>query len=144
MLFLNIQAITLNLLGLEVLTSPITIDVNAIPGEGNLLGNLVCSLAGLLDGTPDAVAEITDQLNQILSGADVAPEDAGTPDAGSADATEESTAEATETVTEEDEAATEEVTEAATEDVGDDATEVATEAPEDEEVPDETDGTPAG
>jgi len=72
-LFLNIQPITLNLLGLEVLTSPITIDVNAIPGEGNLLGNLVCSLAGLLDGTPDAVAEITDQLNQVLSGAGVAP-----------------------------------------------------------------------
>lgn len=72
-LFLNIQPITLNLLGLEVLTSPITIDVNAIPGEGNLLGNLVCSLAGLLDGTPDAIAEITDQLNQILSGAGVAP-----------------------------------------------------------------------
>lgn len=72
-LYLDIQPITLNLLGLEVLTSPITIDVNAIPGEGNLLGNLVCSLAGLLDGTPDAVAEITDQLNQILSGAGVAP-----------------------------------------------------------------------
>lgn len=72
-LYLDIQPITLNLLGLEVLTSPITIDVNAIPGEGNLLGNLVCSLAGLLDGTPDAIAEITDQLNQILSGAGVAP-----------------------------------------------------------------------
>lgn len=74
-LFLNIQPITLNLLGLEVLTSPITIDVNAIPGEGNLLGNLVCALAGLLDGTPDAVSEITDQLNEVLSGAGVAPPD---------------------------------------------------------------------
>ena len=48
-LFLDIQPITLNLLGLEVLTSRITVDVNAIPGEGNLAGNLVCALAGLLD-----------------------------------------------------------------------------------------------
>jgi hypothetical protein len=65
-LYLDIQPITLNLLGLEVLTSRITVDVNAIPGEGNLAGNLVCALAGLLDGTPDAIAEITDQLNDIM------------------------------------------------------------------------------
>lgn len=65
-LYLDIQPITLNLLGLEVLTSRITVDVNAVPGEGNLAGNLVCALAGLLDGTPDAIAEITDQLNQVV------------------------------------------------------------------------------
>jgi cell division septation protein DedD len=80
-LYLDIQPITLNLLGLEVLTSRITVDVNAIPGEGNLAGNLVCALAGLLDGTPDAVGQITDQLNQIMQEAGVAPAaaDAGTP-----------------------------------------------------------------
>ena len=72
-LYLDIQPITLNLLGLEVLTSRITVDVNAIPGEGNLAGNLVCALAGLLDGTPDAIGEITDQLNQIVDEIGVSP-----------------------------------------------------------------------
>lgn len=107
-LFLNIEPITLNLLGLEVLTSPITVDINAIPGEGNLLGNLICALAGLLDGTPDAVSEITDQLNEILSGAGVAPVGAETPvDAAStpdADSTTEDPLEAIDDATEEEEA----------------------------------------
>lgn len=83
-LYLDLQPITLNLLGLELLTSRITLDVNAVPGEGNLLGNLICSLAGLLDGTPDAIAEITDQLNQILAGAGAAPAGAPTPETTSA------------------------------------------------------------
>jgi hypothetical protein len=98
-LYLDIQPITLNLLGLEVLTSRITVDVNAIPGEGNLAGNLVCALAGLLDGTPDAIAEITNQLNDIVNELGVAPTaDDGTPTADDAtDTTNDATTELTPT-----------------------------------------------
>jgi cell division septation protein DedD len=86
-LYLNLEPITLNLLGLELLTSQITLDVNAIPGEGNLLGNLVCSLAGLLDGTPDAIAEITNQLNELLATAGVAPTETPTSETPAVEAT---------------------------------------------------------
>jgi hypothetical protein len=47
--------VSLNLLGLAVYLSdcdqfgPVTVDVYAVPGEGNLLGNLLCALVGLLD-----------------------------------------------------------------------------------------------
>lgn len=106
-LFLDIQPIELNLLGLQLTTSRITLDLNAIPGEGNLLGNLVCALAGLLDGTPDAIGELTDRLNEILSGAGVgsdeiqpdateAPADGETPLADSAEETPADDAVATE------------------------------------------------
>lgn len=71
-LFLDIKPIHLDLLGLDLQTSRITIDLKAIPGPGNLLGNLVCGLAHLLDGTPNAIGQITNQLNQVLSGAGVA------------------------------------------------------------------------
>jgi hypothetical protein len=48
-LFLQVNEIELNLLGLEVETDVITVDVDAVPGDGNLLGNLLCALLGLLD-----------------------------------------------------------------------------------------------
>lgn len=96
MLYLDIQPIELNLLGLEVLTSQITVDVNAIPGEGNLAGNLVCALAGLLDGTPDTIGKITDQLNQIANEIGVASSEIDATGTPPADDITESTAEATE------------------------------------------------
>lgn len=46
---LDIGRITLNLLGLVVDIAPIRIDIDAVPGPGNLLGNLLCALVGLLD-----------------------------------------------------------------------------------------------
>jgi hypothetical protein len=49
-LFLDLGPISLNLLGLTVDLSRITLDINAVPGPGNLLGNLLCGIAGLLDG----------------------------------------------------------------------------------------------
>jgi hypothetical protein len=94
-LFLDIQPITLNLLGLEVLTSRITVDVNAIPGEGNLAGNLLCALAGLLDGTPDAVDDIVNQLNQIA-------DEVGVASAEVSEALEEGTHGATDQTTDEE------------------------------------------
>ena len=41
----------LNLLGLEVHLNRVVLDIVARAGAGNLLGNLLCAVAGLLDGT---------------------------------------------------------------------------------------------
>jgi hypothetical protein len=41
--------IFLDLLGLQLIIAPIAIFLNAVSGAGNLLGNLLCALAGLLD-----------------------------------------------------------------------------------------------
>jgi hypothetical protein len=49
-LHLDIQPINLDLLGLQVKTSEIKLDVNAVPGPGNLLGNLLAGVANLLNG----------------------------------------------------------------------------------------------
>jgi hypothetical protein len=46
---LDIGRINLDLLGLVVNIAPIHINVTAVPGAGNLLGNLLCALVGLLD-----------------------------------------------------------------------------------------------
>ena len=46
---LTLGPIDLNLLGLEVKTSPICLDITAIPGSGNLLGNLLSGIAGSLN-----------------------------------------------------------------------------------------------
>ena len=52
----------LNLLGLEVHLDTVVLDIIAVPGPGNLLGNLLCAVAGLLDdGGP-----LSNLLNQIL------------------------------------------------------------------------------
>lgn len=44
-------------------TNEIVIDLRAVPGPGNLLGNLLCAILGLLDQTRLNVALI----NQILA-----------------------------------------------------------------------------
>lgn len=62
-LILDIGRIHLDLLGLVVNISPIHIDVHAVPGAGNLLGNLLCAIAGLLD--PNAA--LADFLNGLLA-----------------------------------------------------------------------------
>ena len=64
-LFLDLGPIFLDLLGLTVDLSPIQLDVNAVPGAGNLLGNLLCALTGLLDG-PGALAQIVGLLDRIF------------------------------------------------------------------------------
>jgi hypothetical protein len=46
---LDIGAIDLNLLGLALDVAPISLDLTAVSGAGNLLGNLLCAVAGLLD-----------------------------------------------------------------------------------------------
>lgn len=46
---LVIEPIFLDLLGLQLNTETIEIDLTAVAGQGNLLGNLLCAVAGLLD-----------------------------------------------------------------------------------------------
>jgi hypothetical protein len=48
-LFLDLGPIFLDLLGLQVDLSEIELDITAVPGPGNLLGNLLCGLVGILD-----------------------------------------------------------------------------------------------
>jgi len=62
-LHLDIGPIALDLLGLQVNLSEIILDVTAQSGAGNLLGNLLCSVAHLLD-QPSALAST---LNNILA-----------------------------------------------------------------------------
>lgn len=59
----------LNLLGLEVHLNRVVLDIVAVPGAGNLLGNLLCAIAGLLDGVNlDAVQRLrlANLLNRVL------------------------------------------------------------------------------
>ena len=49
-LHLELGPLDLNLLGLRIQLNQVVLDITAIPGPGNLLGNLLCAIAGLLDG----------------------------------------------------------------------------------------------
>lgn len=61
--------LNLNLLGLVVsIPNPVILNITAVPGPGNLLGNLLCAVAGLLDSTDLAnLAAIANLLNAILA-----------------------------------------------------------------------------
>jgi hypothetical protein len=50
-LHLTLGPLDLTLLGLVVHLDRIRLDITAQPGPGNLLGNLLCAIAGLLDGS---------------------------------------------------------------------------------------------
>ncbi len=62
---LDIGAIHLDLLGLVVDLAPVHLNINAESGSGNLLGNLLCAVAGLLDGPSPLSTAITNLLNSI-------------------------------------------------------------------------------
>ena len=66
---LDIGRIHLDLLGLVVNIAPIHINVTAVPGAGNLLGNLLCALVGLLDDLrgPDLANFLDDLLGTLFS-----------------------------------------------------------------------------
>jgi hypothetical protein len=67
-LHLDVGPISLNLLGL-VVTVPnhIVLDITAVSGPGNLLGNLLCAVTHLLDQTPQPLNQIVALLNQIIA-----------------------------------------------------------------------------
>ncbi|HZS25376.1 MAG TPA: hypothetical protein VFA30_10380 [Gaiellaceae bacterium] len=70
-LHLQLGPLDLNLLGLNVHLNQVVLDITAQSGPGNLLGNLLCGVAHLLDGN-GSLAGITNLLNSILSVADIA------------------------------------------------------------------------
>src|SRR5687767_3182280 len=69
---LSLGPIDLDLLGLNVKTSQICLDITAVSGSGNLLGNLLCGIANLLDGglsQADALATLLPaQLETLNNG----------------------------------------------------------------------------
>lgn len=70
-LHLDLGPIHLDLLGLNVDLSRVVLDITAVSGPGNLLGNLLCALVGLLDQSPldlTAIDALLAQINAILSG----------------------------------------------------------------------------
>jgi len=66
-LTLHLGAIDLNLLGLRVRTNDIDALIEGVRGPGNLLGNLLCAITGLLDPQPATPATPASQLSQILN-----------------------------------------------------------------------------
>jgi hypothetical protein len=62
---LTLGPIHLDLLGLVVDLNAIHLQITAVSGPGNLLGNLLCAVAGLLDGS-GPLGQIAALLNQIL------------------------------------------------------------------------------
>jgi hypothetical protein len=71
-LFLDLGPIFLDILGLEIDLSQIILDINAVPGPGNLLGNLLCAVFGLLDGglfgggLGGLLDRLLDRINDLL------------------------------------------------------------------------------
>ena len=68
---LDLGPLDLNLLGLKVHLDEVVLDITAVPGAGNLLGNLLCAVAGLLDNSglgalTGLLQTLSNLLNQIL------------------------------------------------------------------------------
>jgi len=57
----------LDLLGLVVDLNQLVLDITAVPGGGNLLGNLLCGVLGLLDipGAIAAIVQLVGNLNPL-------------------------------------------------------------------------------
>jgi hypothetical protein len=66
-LVLDLRPINLNLLGLVVRTSRIVVRIDAVPGAGNLLGNLLCGLTGILDPATASTRQQAAALNAVLA-----------------------------------------------------------------------------
>lgn len=64
---LRLGPINLDLLGLVVRTNRIQVRIDAVPGPGNLLGNLLCAITGLLDPQATAANQLAPALNAILA-----------------------------------------------------------------------------
>jgi hypothetical protein len=70
-LHLSLGPVNLNLLGLVVkldncANGPVTVDITAQPGPGNLLGNLIAGVAHLLDTSANQAAILT-HLRQVAN-----------------------------------------------------------------------------
>src|SRR5215210_5715399 len=63
-LHLTLGPIDLDLLGLQIHLSRVVLDITAQSGPGRLLGNLLCSIAHLLDR--NSLTAVANQLNRLL------------------------------------------------------------------------------
>lgn len=69
-LHLVLGPLDLNLLGLKVHLNRVVLDITAQSGPGNLLGNLLCAVANLLNGTnPTALdlLHLSNLLNRVIA-----------------------------------------------------------------------------
>jgi hypothetical protein len=71
-LHLSLGPVMLNVLGLNVALDdchggPVTVDITATPGAGNLLGNLLCDLTNLLNSGSRTLAGVENSLESIAS-----------------------------------------------------------------------------
>jgi hypothetical protein len=66
-LALDLGPINLNLLGLVVRTNQIQLRIDAVQGPGNLLGNLLCGITGILNPAGAIANTPLGQLTQILN-----------------------------------------------------------------------------
>ena len=87
-LHLVLGPLDLNLLGLRVQLNRVKLDITAVPGDGALLGNLLCALTGILnqDGLltqlqnlVGGLNQVADALNAILALLPTGPATAATP-----------------------------------------------------------------
>jgi hypothetical protein len=65
-LSLNLGPLHLNLLGLVIDLNPVILNITAQPGPGQLLGNLLCAVAHLLDNG-GSLTGISTLLNNLLA-----------------------------------------------------------------------------
>jgi hypothetical protein len=66
-LSLDLGPINLNVLGLVVRTNQIQLRIDAVQGPGNLLGNLLCGITGILNPSGTIANTPLGQLAQILN-----------------------------------------------------------------------------
>jgi len=61
--------LNLNLLGVVITLNQVVLNITAVPGAGNLLGNLLCAIANLLNSgsLSGILGEVSTLLNQILA-----------------------------------------------------------------------------
>ena len=65
-LHLELGPLDLDLLGLVIHLDRVVLDITAESGAGNLLGNLLCAIAGLLDANTIGT-QLVNLLNQLLA-----------------------------------------------------------------------------
>ena len=68
-LTLTLGPLDLNLLGLMIHLNQVVLNITAVPGAGNLLGNLLCAVANLLNGggpISTLLGQLATLLNRIL------------------------------------------------------------------------------
>lgn len=64
-LHLVLGPLNLNLLGLHVHLNQVVLDITAVSGNGNLLGNLLCSVSNLLNTGGLPLSQVTGLLNIV-------------------------------------------------------------------------------